>query len=229
MTKNFGPVSKIILFIVVFVFIRQVIAVAYGWSLDQSELFSAAIVGPASANALAWILQLGPQAMFVAAAIAWERKQKRVGWVAFGLGVALNLADMYTNIVAFSATWPEFSAGMQARFGPEFTAQAKPAGYVAAILITFAEEAIALSVAAMIYLVNAFAVDMRWKVPPFLRTLGGGVVAASGAQGAGAKIDLSDLGLSDSPAGGQSNKGQQQKSKAQGGSRAQIQSNRSRR
>ena len=225
MTKNFGPVSKLLLFILTGYCVVQIIAVAYGWSLDQTELFAGAIVSPASAEALAWIFQLGPQVMFVAAAIAKERRQKNLAWIALGLGIALNLGDMYTNVVAFTATWPEFSAPLTARFGPEFTAQAKPAGYAVAVLITFAEELISLALASMIYLLNEFCREMKWKVPPFLRAIGGVGIAAAGSAATSYKTDLSSLGLQGNPQGSKGGSGSQTKNQNQRGGGNSGQSN----
>lgn len=169
MTRDFSPISKFAYILIIGAFIAFLVSLSYGWSLDQTSQFAAAITGPEFAKALAWLIQLGPQVCLAISAIALAQKQRRLGAALIVVALTLNFIDAYTNLVVFRENWPTYSASVRAIRSADFVDAAYPVGMGFAFLITWGEEAISLALGTALVLFAELAREMRWNLPPFFR------------------------------------------------------------
>jgi hypothetical protein len=178
MTRNFSPISNILLIVIHLVVIWALATLSYGWSLDQTEAFVSAITGAQWSQAAALLIQLSPQALLVAAGIYTIQGNSRMARGLIMSALAINALDAYTNIVAFNEWWPSRAASLlgQGR-SPEFVNATRPVGQIFAFLVTWFEEAISLALGSMLQLVADHMQAMGQRPPRFFRA---GIVGAAG-------------------------------------------------
>lgn len=178
MTRNFSPISNIALIIVHIIVIWTLGKLAYGWSMDQTEAFASAITGLEWAQAAAWLIQLAPQMLLVAASIyKMQGKSKMAVWLIVA-ALLVNALDAFTNIVAFNEWWPSRAAILveQGR-SLQFVNATRPVGQIFAFLVTWFEEAISLALGSLLQLVADHMEAMGRPYPRFFRA---GIVGAAG-------------------------------------------------
>lgn len=178
MTRNFSPISNILLIIIHLVVIWALARLSYGWSLDQTEAFVSAITGQEWAQAAALLIQLSPQALLVAAGIYTIQGNGRMARGLIISALAINALDAFTNIVAFNEWWPSRATVLleQGR-SPEFVNATRPVGQIFAFLVTWFEEGISLALGSMLQLIADHMQAMGQRPPRFFRA---GIVAAAG-------------------------------------------------
>jgi hypothetical protein len=178
MTRNFSPVSNVILIIIHAVGIWAMLSLSYGWSLDQTQDFMSAVVGIDAAAAGAWLIQLAPQMMLVAAAISKLNGNGRMATVLIASALLVNALDAYTNVVTFREWWPTWATYLieQGR-SAEFINATQPVGQAMAFLVTWFEEGVSLALGSMLQLVADHMQAMGQRPPRFFRA---GIVAAGG-------------------------------------------------
>lgn len=178
MTRNFSPVSNILLIAIHLVVIWALATLSYGWSLDQTEAFVSAITGAQWAQAAALLIQLSPQALLVAASIYTLQGNTRMARGLIFSALAINALDAFTNIVAFNEWWPSRATVLleQGR-SLEFVNATRPVGQIFAFLVTWFEEGISLALGSMLQLIADHMRAMGQRPPRFFRA---GIVGAAG-------------------------------------------------
>lgn len=178
MTRNFSPISNILLIAIHLVVIWALATLSYGWSLDQTEAFVSAITGAQWSQAAALLIQLSPQALLVAAGIYTIQGNKRMARGLIITALLINALDAFTNIVAFNEWWPTRALALtQQGRSPEFVNATEPVGQIFAFLVTWFEEAISLALGSMLQLVADHMQAMGRRPPRFFRA---GIVGAAG-------------------------------------------------
>lgn len=178
MTRNFSPISNIVLIAIHLVVIWALATLSYGWSLDQTEAFVSAITGAQWAQAAALLIQLSPQALLVAAGIYTVQGNGRMARGLIVAALAINALDAFTNIVAFNEWWPSRAAILveQGR-SFQFVNATRPVGQIFAFLVTWFEEAISLALGSLLQLTADHMEAMGRRPPRFFRA---GIVGAAG-------------------------------------------------
>lgn len=178
MTKGYSPISNILLIGIHIVGIWALVVLSYSWSLDQTQDFMTAVVGMQAAPAGAWLIQLAPQMLLVAAAISRMNGNHRAPTILILSALLVNALDAYTNIVTFREWWPTWSQALVAAGrSAEFVNATEPVGKLAAFLITWGEEGLSLALGSMLQLVADHMEAMGRRPPRFFRA---GLVSAGG-------------------------------------------------
>lgn len=185
MFKDYSPLTKLIWAFFGVIFLIQIGKASYGWSIEQTALFTIGLAGVERARGLAWVFQIGPQVLFAISATATGRKQYKIAKYAFWGGWALNAFDGLTNLVAFNASWPTYKEQLDANGASKLIVMvAQPCGYLLALLVTFGEEVMAVTLASIAgWTGEALQGLGRGKsgLARFLVGLGGGARQVSGA------------------------------------------------
>jgi hypothetical protein len=178
MTRNFSPISNIVLIIIHLVTIWALAALSYGWSLDQTEAFASAITGAKWSQAAALLIQLSPQMLLVAASLYTLQKKRSMARGLIIAALVINALDAFTNIVAFNEWWPSRAALLieQGR-SLQFVNATRPVGQIFAFLVTWFEEALSIALGSMLQLIADYLEAVGRRPPRFFRS---GIVAAGG-------------------------------------------------
>ena len=215
MTRNFSPISNIVLVIIHLIIIWALAVLAYGWSLDQTEAFVSAIVGNEWSQAAALLIQLAPQMLLVAASLYTLQGNRGMARGLIIAALAINALDAFTNIVAFNEWWPSRAMALvEMGRSPEFVGATRPVGQIFAFLVTWFEEALSIALGSMLQLVADYMEAMGRRPPRFFRS---GIVAAGGFDFRG--VDKAAKQQQQPPA----NNGQQQRGKGAPGVSTQAQ------
>ena len=154
------------------------LSLSYGWSLDQTQDFMTAVVGTDAAQAGAWLIQLAPQMMLVAAAISKVNGNSQMARALIIGALLVNGLDAYTNVVTFREWWPTWAQSLiDAGRSAEFINATRPVGQGMAFLVTWFEEGVSLALGSMLQLVADHMQAMGQRPPRFFRS---GIVAAAG-------------------------------------------------
>lgn len=181
MTRNFSPVSKIAYIAILIAVIVFMIKLAYGWSIDQTAVFTSAVTGGQFADESAWLVQLMPQALLAIAAMAMAQRQRNLFYVLVVSALVINGIDAFTNIVTFQELWPTYSGAIVAQGrSAEFVEMTYPFGVALSFIVTWFEEGISLALGTALMLFGELAQEMGWRLPKFFR---GFAVAARAAGG----------------------------------------------
>lgn len=187
MTKNYSPLSKIAYMAILVAVIAFMVKMAYGWSIQQTAVFTSAFTGGEFATEAAWLIQFSPQAAFVIAAGAMARRQTRLAYAAILIGLSMNAIDAFTNIVTLKELWPSYSAVLVAQGrSAEFINMTYPVGLLFAFAVTWFEEAIMLAAATILMLFVEVSDDVGLRLPGSFRRFM--VSVSSGAKAAGGNI-----------------------------------------
>lgn len=170
MTRNFSPISNVILIIIHMVGIWAMLSLSYGWSLDQTQDFMTAVVGTDAAQAGAWLIQLAPQMLLVAAAISKLNGNGRMATFLIIGALVVNILDAYTNVITFREWWPTWAQALidQGR-SAEFINATRPVGQAMSFLVTWFEEGVSLALGSMLQLVADHMQAMGQRPPRFFR------------------------------------------------------------
>ena len=170
MTRNFSPISNVILIIIHMVGIWAMLSLSYGWSLDQTQDFMTAVVGTDAAQAGAWLIQLAPQMLLVAAAISKLNGNGRMATFLIVGALVVNILDAYTNVVTFREWWPTWAQTLiESGRSTEFINATRPVGQAMAFLVTWFEEGVSLALGSMLQLVADHMQAMGQRPPRFFR------------------------------------------------------------
>jgi len=150
--------------------IWAMLSLSYGWSLDQTQDFMTAVVGADAAQAGAWLIQLAPQMMLVAAAVSKLNGNGRMAAFLIGGALLVNLLDAYTNVITFREWWPTWAQTLiDSGRSVEFINATRPVGQVMAFLVTWFEEGVSLALGSMLQLVADHMQAMGQRPPRFFR------------------------------------------------------------
>lgn len=178
MTRNFSPISNLLLIGIHAVVIWAFLSLSYGWSLDQTQDFMTAVVGADSAKAGAWLIQLAPQMMLAAAAMSRLNGNRNM---AIGLVIGafmVNILDAYTNVITFQEWWPRWAQVLiDSGRSREFVMATEPVGKFMAFLVTWFEEGVSIALGSMLQLVADYMEAMGRRPPRFFRS---GIMAVGG-------------------------------------------------